>query len=103
MCGIVGLFLKDPALEPKLGAMLARMLEVMSDRGPDSAGFAVYGHGGADRLKLTVRGARLEEVADALGPDVEARVRDTIWCCRCRARRNRPCGTGWRSNGRTWR
>jgi glutamate synthase domain-containing protein 1 len=77
MCGIVGLFLKDPALEPKLGSMLADMLAVMSDRGPDSAGFAVYGHGAADRLKLTVRGARLEEVADALAPDVEGRLRDT--------------------------
>ena len=26
MCGIVGLFLKDPKLEPRLGAMLADML-----------------------------------------------------------------------------
>lgn len=43
MCGIVGLFLKDEALEPQLGALLAGMLEVMTDRGPDSAGFAVYG------------------------------------------------------------
>ena len=43
MCGIVGLFLKDRSLEPRLGGMLADMLEVMTDRGPDSAGFAVYG------------------------------------------------------------
>lgn len=55
MCGIVGLFLKDPALEPALGGHLAAMLAVMSDRGPDSAGFAVYGGGEADRVKLTVR------------------------------------------------
>ncbi|MFD2580589.1 hypothetical protein ACFSTD_22485 [Novosphingobium colocasiae] len=33
MCGIVGLFLKDKALEPQLGALLAGMLEVMTDRG----------------------------------------------------------------------
>jgi glutamate synthase domain-containing protein 1 len=77
MCGIVGLFLKDPALEPRLGSMLASMLEVMSDRGPDSAGFAVYGQGTPDRLKLTVRGGRLEEVVSALGGDVESRLRDT--------------------------
>jgi glutamate synthase domain-containing protein 1 len=77
MCGIVGLFLKDPALEPQLGSMLAGMLEVMSDRGPDSAGFAVYGAGTADRIKLTVRGAGLEQVAEALGPDVNGRLRDT--------------------------
>ena len=43
MCGIVGLFLKDRALEPELGALLAGMLGTMRDRGPDSAGFAVYG------------------------------------------------------------
>lgn len=77
MCGIVGLFLKDPALEPRLGVYLAGMLEVMSDRGPDSAGFAVYGQGFADRVKLTVRGDRLEEFVEALGVDVEARLRDT--------------------------
>ncbi len=31
------------------------MLKVMSDRGPDSAGFAVYGAGSAEAVKLTVR------------------------------------------------
>ena len=41
MCGIVGLFIKDPALEPELGRLAAGMLATMSDRGPDSAGFAV--------------------------------------------------------------
>jgi methylamine---glutamate N-methyltransferase subunit A len=66
MCGIVGLFLKDKALEPMLGTMLAGMLEVMSDRGPDSAGFAIYGAGEADRIKLTVRGGDLDSVAPAL-------------------------------------
>jgi glutamate synthase domain-containing protein 1 len=56
MCGIVGLFAKDPKLEPELGRLLAGMLVTMSDRGPDSAGFAIYGHGGKDRVKITVRG-----------------------------------------------
>jgi glutamate synthase domain-containing protein 1 len=77
MCGIVGLFLKDPSLEPQLGALTAAMLTVMSDRGPDSAGFAIYGPGGPDRLKLTVRGPALGGVAGALGPDVSGVVRDT--------------------------
>jgi glutamate synthase domain-containing protein 1 len=63
MCGIVGLFLKDRSLEPRLGTLLAQMLEVMSDRGPDSAGFAVYGAGEAGRVKLTLRGAGLEDIA----------------------------------------
>jgi glutamate synthase domain-containing protein 1 len=77
MCGIVGLFLKDPALEPQLGALVADMLAVMTDRGPDSAGFAIYGDGRPDQRKLTVRGANLEGVAAALGPEIAGRVRDT--------------------------
>jgi methylamine---glutamate N-methyltransferase subunit A len=43
MCGIVGLFLKKSSLEPELGALFSGMLLCMSSRGPDSAGFAVYG------------------------------------------------------------
>ena len=66
MCGIVGLFLKNPALEPRLGALLADMLVVMTDRGPDSAGFAVYGQGDARHVKLTLRGPDLQGVADTL-------------------------------------
>jgi len=42
MCGIVGLFCKSPELEPQLGTLLSAMLVQMSDRGPDSAGIAVY-------------------------------------------------------------
>lgn len=43
MCGIVGLYLKNKALEPQLGALFEPMLLSMTDRGPDSAGFAIYG------------------------------------------------------------
>jgi glutamate synthase domain-containing protein 1 len=42
MCGIVGLFAKSPEVEDRLGVHLAAMLGQMSDRGPDSAGVAVY-------------------------------------------------------------
>jgi glutamate synthase domain-containing protein 1 len=56
MCGIVGLFAKDAALEAELGAHLARMLATMSDRGPDSAGFAVYAPPIQGAVKLTLRG-----------------------------------------------
>jgi methylamine---glutamate N-methyltransferase subunit A len=55
MCGIVGLFLKDPKLEPELGALLAGMLGTLCDRGPDSAGFAVYGAEVPGKVKLTLR------------------------------------------------
>ena len=57
MCGIVGLFIKDPALEPELGRLTAAMLTTLSDRGPDSAGFAVYGAGKTGETKLTLRAA----------------------------------------------
>jgi glutamate synthase domain-containing protein 1 len=42
MCGIVGLFAKSAEIEESLGEHLAAMLAQMSDRGPDSAGVAVY-------------------------------------------------------------
>ncbi len=42
MCGIVGIYLKDERLYPELGRLLAAMLVEMSDRGPDSAGIALY-------------------------------------------------------------
>ncbi len=56
MCGIVGLYLKNPALESKLGELFEPMLIAMTDRGPDSAGFAIYGDEVADGgVKLTLR------------------------------------------------
>jgi glutamate synthase domain-containing protein 1 len=55
MCGIVGLFLKDRTLEPELGRLLAGMLEELADRGPDSAGIAVYGPEVPGLIKLTLR------------------------------------------------
>jgi methylamine---glutamate N-methyltransferase subunit A len=77
MCGIVGLFLKDRALEPQLGALLAGMLEVMTDRGPDSAGFAIYGAGEAHNIKLTLRGRNLSGIAEMLGANVTGTLRDS--------------------------
>lgn len=55
MCGIVGLFLKDRSLEPYLGDMLTDMLITMTDRGPDSAGIAIYGSEVEGCAKLTVQ------------------------------------------------
>jgi glutamate synthase domain-containing protein 1 len=43
MCGIVGLHLRDPDLYPRLGTLLETMLCQVIERGPDSAGVAVYG------------------------------------------------------------
>jgi len=42
MCGIVGIFSKSDTISEALGEHLTRMLIEMADRGPDSAGVAVY-------------------------------------------------------------
>jgi len=84
MCGIVGLFLKRDELRPKLGDMLTDMLITMTDRGPDSAGLAVYGAEG-DGLKVTVQSDSPETDFDgldaalgaALGAPVAMKLADT--------------------------
>lgn len=85
MCGIVGLFLKDPKLEPQLGAMLTDMLITMTDRGPDSAGIAIYGRPEKGKAKLTVQSpapeadfANLtEDLGRAIAAKVTGQVKDT--------------------------
>jgi glutamate synthase domain-containing protein 1 len=76
MCGIVGLHLRDPALYPSLGVLLTEMLDQMCDRGPDSAGMAIYGDptwsppGGSTVSLLDVEGPGDEltaRLADELG------------------------------------
>jgi hypothetical protein len=42
MCGIVGLYFKKKKFHKNLGKYLSGMLDNMSSRGPDSAGFAIY-------------------------------------------------------------
>ncbi len=72
MCGIVGLFLKDRALEPDLGRHLAAMLVTMTDRGPDSAGIAVYAAPQPGRARLTVTSAAPEADFATLAEDLGA-------------------------------
>lgn len=56
MCGIVGLYLKNPELEGRIGELFKPMLIAMTERGPDSAGFAIYGDEVGDGwVKLTLR------------------------------------------------
>ncbi len=56
MCGIVGLFFKNPSLQPRLGELFSEMLDCMSGRGPDSAGFAIYGDDVPEgNLKITLQ------------------------------------------------
>lgn len=63
MCGIVGVFCKNASLEPRLGDLLSSMLVQMTDRGPDSAGVALYGAPAEGAVKLTLRGTSAEQVA----------------------------------------
>ncbi|MBY5971594.1 glutamine amidotransferase family protein [Ferrimonas balearica] len=83
MCGIVGLFLKKDELRPRLGDMLTDMLITMTDRGPDSAGIAIYGDT-ADGLKFTVQSddpAAFDGLAEALettlGVTIPVTLKDT--------------------------
>jgi methylamine---glutamate N-methyltransferase subunit A len=79
MCGIVGLFIKDKALEPQLGKLMAGMLSTMCERGPDSAGFAVYGAPSNGKTKITVQSPNADQdfanLADALGKEIGGEVK----------------------------
>jgi amidophosphoribosyltransferase len=80
MCGIVGLYLKTDRHEGELGRLSALMLHEMRDRGPDSAGFAIYGETGAV-ARITVLATSNEpdwtgvakRLSITLGEPVEAR------------------------------
>ena len=71
MCGIVGLFAKSTEIEDSLGIHLATMLTQMSDRGPDSAGVAVYRDPApSGSSKLTLFSADPLEDWDALATEL---------------------------------
>ena len=75
MCGIVGLFLKTRALEPELGGWLRTMLIELSERGPDSTGFAIYGTPApAGMVKLTLFHADPHFSWTRLGEDLGAKI-----------------------------
>ena len=97
MCGIVGLF-ASRRTEPRSAALVA-MLVQMADRGPDSAGVAVYRDPAADRVEqadaLLRRAAPTGRLSAASSPrpSAAARSRDP------REPRRRP-GRGRRRRGR---
>ena len=84
MCGIVGLYIKNPDLTSSLGRLLEPMLIEMSGRGPDSAGVAFYRDKAADGWeKLTLFHADLDfdwaclakGLRDDLGVEASEKVR----------------------------
>lgn len=78
MCGIVGLFLKTDRYRSELGRLTAAMLHEMRERGPDSAGFAVYDEGVAGLTRVTVLAEQTQpnwaQTAAALEQALEAEV-----------------------------
>src|SRR5712692_7207233 len=73
MCGIAGLFAKSAEIESELGRHLAAMLVQLGDRGPDSAGVAVYrdpAPAGSSKLTLFSPDARYDWTA--LAGELEA-------------------------------
>ncbi|RBO84163.1 class II glutamine amidotransferase [Marinomonas aquiplantarum] len=80
MCGIVGLYLKNDKFENSLGELFEPMLISMTDRGPDSAGFAIYGDEvGEGWVKLTLRHPdedyRWEELSDNLSASLGCEIK----------------------------
>ncbi len=80
MCGIVGLLIKNAPLRDRLGELMVPMLTGMTDRGPDSAGLAVYTTPVAEeRRKLSLYVGEhfldwddlLQELREEFGPDQE--------------------------------
>jgi glutamate synthase domain-containing protein 1 len=80
MCGIVGLYCKSPDLEPRLGSYLSAMLVQMDDRGPDSAGVAVYRvPAPVGSCKLVLYSTDPDEPWEELGVElVETRARHAL-------------------------
>jgi glutamate synthase domain-containing protein 1 len=72
MCGIVGLFIKNPELESQLGLHLSAMLIEMTERGPDSAGVAVYRNPVAEGAsKFTLLSDSVDYPWESLAADVK--------------------------------
>jgi methylamine---glutamate N-methyltransferase subunit A len=78
MCGIVGLFLKNPSLQGDLGRLTGLMLRELCDRGPDSAGFAIYGAetGATTKICMVSRSGAIDwsSIARQLGVAIGADV-----------------------------
>jgi glutamate synthase domain-containing protein 1 len=62
VCGIVGLLVRDPALEALLGQLVAPMVSALGARGADSTGIAIYQQPDAGRCRVSVQ-RRHPEVA----------------------------------------
>lgn len=83
MCGIVGLLVKNPALRECLGELMVPMLIGMTERGPDSAGLAVFTEPLAENeRKISIYSGLTSEGAafnwQALGAALEGQLGATV-------------------------
>ena len=77
MCGIVGLYLKNPALQADLGRNLVAMLSEMGERGPDSSGVAIYRQPAPEGYeKITLQSADPVPDWSGLGEKITAALGD---------------------------
>ena len=74
MCGIVGIYLKNPELRPRLGEIFAPMLMEMTERGPDSSGVAVYREDHGTQMGQAGRAGQAERTGKVVAHDPEAAV-----------------------------
>lgn len=74
------MYSKNPELESSLGRLLANMLVQMSDRGPDSAGFALYRDPvGEGLVKITLQAVDSDEIDwDGLADRLKTRFGDDL-------------------------
>ncbi len=89
MCGIVGIRLRNPDLQPILGELVVPMLDVLASRGPDSTGVAIYASDvpeGAMKYSLCASEAGYDwagyaaavEAADGRPAELRPRGRDAV-------------------------
>ena len=71
MCGIVGLYLKNDKYQSRLGELFSPMMIAMTERGPDSAGFAIYGDAVDSGIKFTLRHEDENYDWEKLAKDIE--------------------------------
>jgi glutamate synthase domain-containing protein 1 len=78
MCGIVGLYFKKNKFHKNLGKYLSGMLDNMSSRGPDSAGFAIYNN---DAKKLYKYSLCINDnlIIDDLKTDINMKFKDVTF------------------------
>ena len=83
MCGIAGVVFKDKKLHP-VGKVLTKMLDALQHRGPDSAGFAIYGGLGLEEneyllnIEVKEKPGLLETVKNTVALATPIKTEETI-------------------------